>query len=167
MTTAESYKRALSFILAREGGWYDGSNPRDPNPTMKGVIQKTYDAYRAKHGLPRQSVRLISPGELDEIYHEEYWRLVGADQLTDPKLALVAFDCAVNQGVGAARELLKVTEDVSIYLHCREALYRYVALRWPAKRPNLNGWLNRLVECAAETGALYGRGRGGGGRASH
>ena len=48
---------------------------------MKGVTQRVYDAYRASHGLPTQTVANISDAEVSDIYRSEYWAPVCCDQL--------------------------------------------------------------------------------------
>jgi lysozyme family protein len=95
-----NYPRALANTLVGEGGW--SNHPSDPGgPTMRGVIQRTYDAYRDRKVLARQSVRLIGESELQEIYWSGYAGPIrfeawpkGADQ--------IAFDIAVNSGPGRA-----------------------------------------------------------------
>jgi lysozyme family protein len=94
----DNYPRALANTLVEEGGW--SNHPSDPGgPTMRGVIQRTYDAYRDRTALARRSVRHIGETELKEIYWSGYAKPIrfgewpkGPDQ--------IAFDIAVNSGPG-------------------------------------------------------------------
>lgn len=90
------FERSLAKALVHEGGW--SNHPDDPGgATMKGVIQRNYDAYRRDKGLPTRSVRLIETHELREIYRKRYWDMIKGDQLP-PGVSYVVFDGAVNSG---------------------------------------------------------------------
>jgi lysozyme family protein len=94
----ENYARSLANTLVEEGGY--SNHPNDPGgPTMRGVIQRTYDGYRRGKGLSTQDVRNISETELQDIYWTGYAKRIqfekwpkGPDQ--------IAFDIAVNSGPG-------------------------------------------------------------------
>jgi len=103
----EKFRACLAETLKWEGGW--SNHPADPGgPTMKGVIQRVYDAWREKNGKPRRSVRYIDDDEVEAIYRENYWSIVRGDELP-PGLDLAVFDFAVNSGPArAARYLQKV-----------------------------------------------------------
>lgn len=167
------FTEAMNLTLGTEGGWYDGSDPRDPNPTMWGITQKTYDAYRSSIGQPSQSVRQVKTDERDAIYRK-YWDGV-CENL--PRLAaLTVFDMSINAGPAAARKVVqralnlpddgvygpvtrtaisRLTQygvlngqvDVFILriLLERVAFYRDLA-RKPNLRPNLNSWIARVAD---------------------
>jgi lysozyme family protein len=101
-------ERALGFTLREdiEGGWYDGSGSHDPNPTMRGVTQRTYDAWRTDRGLPTRSVRDIAAEEVRTIAAERYWLPAGCSRLP-PDLAVAHFDAAYNMGPTAAIKVLQ------------------------------------------------------------
>lgn len=91
-----NFEIALKKVLVHEGGWSD--HPRDPGgATNRGVIQRTYDAYRRNKGLPTRSVRFLETAELNEIYRRQYWDVVKGD-LLPPGIDYVLFDGAVNSG---------------------------------------------------------------------
>jgi lysozyme family protein len=93
---ALNYPNALKHVLVHEGGYVN--HPRDPGgETNKGVTIAVYRAYRARKGLPAQSVRHISDAELNEIYKLQYWNRVRGDQLP-AGVDYVVFDGAVNSG---------------------------------------------------------------------
>lgn len=102
---ASSFATALSRVLSYEGGY--SNHPDDPGgPTMKGIIQREYDAYRARKGLPKQSVKLLSDDELHEIYRASYWDACRCDELP-PGVDFVVFDGAVNSGVSQSGKWLQ------------------------------------------------------------
>ncbi|MFG1464229.1 glycosyl hydrolase 108 family protein [Xanthobacter sp. DSM 24535] len=93
---ASSFDAALARVLVHEGGYSD--HPADPGgPTMKGIIQRVYDAYRASGGASPRPVRLIEQHELITIYRRQYWDAVRADELP-AGIDYVVFDGAVNSG---------------------------------------------------------------------
>lgn len=108
-----NFERSLNETLKWEGGW--SNHPKDPGgPTMRGVIQRVYDAWRKRNGLPRRSVRHIEEHELQAIYRENYWQLVRGDELP-PGVDLCVFDYGVNSGpsrsVSHLQEVLGVKID--------------------------------------------------------
>jgi lysozyme family protein len=149
--------RALAFTLRWEGGYVN--DPADPGgATNKGVIQRTYDTYRKRKGLPLRPVLSISDQEVQDIYKSMYWDAIDGDQKSWP-LNTVMFDTAVNMGPGRARafealarehldqdpqndalELARMVVDLRVN--------RYYALvkAKPQMLKFLRGWLNRVRE---------------------
>ena len=101
-----NYVKSLAFTLRFEGGW--SNHPQDPGgATMKGVIQRVYDGYRQRRGLPKQSVRYIEERELQEIYRKQYWDAVKGD-LLPAGVDLAVFDFGVNSGPVRAIKYLQI-----------------------------------------------------------
>lgn len=101
----DHFPEALAFVLKNEGGYYPGNEARDPNPTNRGVTQKTYDAYRDSVNLPRRAVRLIDEDEVVHIY-ERYWKDAHCESLPR-KTAITVFDHAINAGPKEAIKCLQ------------------------------------------------------------
>ncbi|WP_029354088.1 glycoside hydrolase family 108 protein [Bosea sp. 117] len=102
---ASSFDAALARVLVHEGGWSD--HPKDPGgTTMKGVTQRTYDAWRRRQGLATRSVRRIASAEVEAIYRAQYWDAVRADALP-AGLDYCVFDAAVNSGPAQAAKWLQ------------------------------------------------------------
>jgi len=159
------FAEVLERTLEHEGGWYDGTKPHDPNPTMKGVTQRTYNGYRDRRRLPQRSVREIETHELEAIYRT-YWDAVKADKL-GPLTAGQVFDHAVNAGPHRAIQVLQravgvnpdgvigprtmeavrgVPDTVAALLVGYERLQHYCDLaRSPKHRPSLLAWTQRTV----------------------
>jgi lysozyme family protein len=138
------FGRALPIVLRFEGGWYDGSLPGDPNPTMQGITQRTYDRYRADKDRPLRTVREIERHELMDLYERRYWEPCGGDRLEWP-LCAVVFDTAVNMGVSRSRAFLAQSPHVTPYLDLRTTFYRNLVRRNPKMAVFLKGWLRRVA----------------------
>jgi lysozyme family protein len=92
----EAWRAALKVELRFEGGKDD--DPIDPGGrTNQGVIQRVYSSWRKKKGLPPRDVFLMEDSERDEIYYQNYGRLVRFDELP-PGINLVVLDGGVNSG---------------------------------------------------------------------
>ena len=107
------FETCLAETLKWEGGW--SNHPQDTGgATMRGVIQRVYDAWRKRNNLPRRSVRAIEEAELQAIYRENYWALVRGDELPEG-LDLCVFDYGVNSGPSRAvshlQEILNIKVD--------------------------------------------------------
>jgi lysozyme family protein len=93
----KSLDDALQMLLRHEGGW--SNHPADKGgATFNGVTQGTYDQWRAKKKLVKQSVRKASAEEIRNLYKEQYWDAARCDRLPWP-ISYLCFDAAVNSGV--------------------------------------------------------------------
>jgi lysozyme family protein len=108
----DNFAPSLALVLAHEGGRVD--DPRDPGGrTNRGVIQRVYDDWRGKHGLPLRDVWDIDPPEVEAIYRQNYWYPVRGDQLP-PGIDYATFDFAVNSGVVRAARTLQRAAGVTV-----------------------------------------------------
>jgi len=168
---AASFSRALALVLIDEGGLDD--DPHDHGGrTAHGIIQREYDGFRARHGLPRQDVWKITPAEYTEIYHDRYW-MPWCDRLP-AGMDYAFFDACVNTGPAQAARTLqralkiradgnmgdvtlgrvaaRADDDIEALIHVfcdqRRAFYRALA-QFPRYG---RGWLARVdhVERAAK-----------------
>jgi lysozyme family protein len=164
------FSDCLDLVLGFEGGFSD--DPADPGgATCMGIEQPEYNAYRAAHELPAQSVANISKAEAGDIYLGKYWNPVHAGYLDQP-MDVVMFDACVNNGFGAAMEWLQTAlgipvtrefdDDTSQVYHLyvarhgaaqlaeavlAERVARYHALGDSGTLSKfLRGWLNRVAE---------------------
>lgn len=111
--TAANFDQCTTWVLVHEGGYVN--HPKDPGgATNKGVIQRTYDGFRDRMGLPRRSVKEITDAEVWQIYKEQYWDRVFGDALP-AGLDYAMYDFAINSGVAKAvkflQSLLGVSQD--------------------------------------------------------
>jgi lysozyme family protein len=104
MATSD-FDRALAWVLKAEGGYNDGTGKGDPNPTMCGITQKTYDRYRGtcNPSKPKRPVRDIGMEEIASIYRILYWTKGKCDRLAQKSeiIACIHFDTCVNHGVAS------------------------------------------------------------------
>jgi lysozyme family protein len=154
-----SFESALAIVLRNEGGFSD--NPADPGGrTMKGITQRSYDAWLVKQGkVESQDVKDISDTEVAYIYRTEYWNRARCDSLREP-LATFHFDASVNHGPNVAVGFLSESKgNPDMYLKCREDFYRRLVVKHPSMGCFLIGWLKRveklrrLLPRPASTGA--------------
>jgi lysozyme family protein len=162
--TGNYFEEALQFTLRWEGGYVNHPNDYG-GATNKGIIQRVYDDYRRRQGLPLRSVRFITDAEVRDIYENDYWKPSQSNLMVRP-LAIAHFDTAVNFGVRGSvlflQESLGVTADGIFGPNTRAALqrantqstalryvdrrieYRYIRVSQdPSQRVFLQGWLNR------------------------
>jgi len=170
--TAPIFERALAHVLAMEGGFSD--DRYDPGgPTNLGITLAVFAAWRgAAVGADNRDALIRDLKALDvaavrPIYRSRYWDPAGCDALA-PSLALMHFDAAVNQGVGAANRILQEavragvdgeigpeTRAAVAAMPLLEALDRYAAIRERRYRalPHFwrfgRGWLRRVAETRA------------------
>lgn len=153
---------AMIFTLKEEGKF----TIDDGGPTMCGVTQHVYDAYRMRNHESTRSVALIAQDEVQDIMHAEYWVPAHCDAMPT-RLAICQFDWAYNHGVSGAiitlQGCLGVVADgvfgpvtiaaiksagidlVAKFLDARRTWYRNAAAENPAKYAQyLDGWLKRV-----------------------
>lgn len=91
-----SFEKAIRFVLIHEGGYVD--DPDDPGgETNFGISKRAH---------PREDIKNMTKERAAAIYRSDYWDRCHCDALP-PSLAMVTFDAAVNQGVGAAVRMLQ------------------------------------------------------------
>ena len=139
----ELFKKALNFVLKWEGGYVN--NPNDKGgATNKGITQSTYNSWLISKELQRKDVKFISQKEVEDIYYKNYWLKAGCQKMSKI-FAVLAFDTAVNMGVGRVQEFLKAAQwkDPEKFIKAREEKYREFA-KYGNQKIFLRGWLNRL-----------------------
>ena len=139
----EIFNQALHFVLNQEGGFVNDPDDKG-GATNKGITQKTYDSYRKARKQALQTVKNITDAEVSDIYYKNYWLKAGCDKMT-PVFAVIAFDTAVNMGVGRIKEFMKTAEykDTDKFLLARIGKYVEFAKKGNQKK-FLLGWLNRV-----------------------
>ena len=162
------FRQLLEVVLAFEGGKVEDAD--DYGRTAYGIRQKSYDSWRAEHGLPPQDVWSISPAEVEKIYFEKYFQPTASGRLAMP-LALVHFDGGVHVGIRQQTAFLArgikaecgydgggVLDDALIkaagrcspiqlarrLIDQRRAFYALLIERNPAKEKYRKGWNARL-----------------------
>ena len=104
-----NFDAAMAFVQRWEGGWVD--DPHDPGGVTKwGITIRTLLAKMLDLNndgvIDRRDIRDMTPEQARDIYKRDYWIAAACPRLPPP-LALIVFDCAVNQGVGRASRILQ------------------------------------------------------------
>jgi lysozyme family protein len=122
------------WLMEWEGTVYE-NDPDDPGGATKyGIDQRSH---------PTVNIRNLTEDGAMAIYWRDYWLKAGCDKLDSP-YAEVMFNCAVNMGVGRAKEFdLVAKDDPKTFLALQEAKYRSIAANNPVMQKYLKGWLNR------------------------
>lgn len=111
------FEAALAHVLEMEGGWTD--DPADPGgPTNLGLTLADLAAWRAvpvdaARAALLDELRRLDVAAVRPIYRKRYWDACRADALP-PGLALMHFDCAVNQGLARAARFLQGAVGASV-----------------------------------------------------
>jgi lysozyme family protein len=91
-----TFNECFDFIKDFEGGYVN--DPQDPGgETNFGISKRAY---------PNLNIKTLTLDRAKQIYYSDYWVASKADKLP-PELRLMHFDCAVNQGIGAANKILQ------------------------------------------------------------
>ncbi len=116
----------------------------------------------AKYGInsaanPDVDVANLTREQAAEIYKKRYYEPMKIDELP-ADMRLVAYDAAVNHGVGKAKELVKEANgDVRLLLSLRSKEYERLAKENPEKYgQNLKGWINRLGALEGQVDVMRG-----------
>ena len=92
----DKLERCLGTVLAAEGG--QSNHPVDPGGlTNYGISQRAY---------PTLDIAALTIDDAKALYRRDYWQPLHGDSLP-PGLDLLMLDCAVNQGVVTAIQLLQ------------------------------------------------------------
>lgn len=102
-----AFEQAFARIIGNEGGFT--ANPLDPgnwtgNKPGEGECRGTKFGISAR-SYPDRDIANLTQQDAYAIYRRDYWDRIEADTMP-PALALLAFDAAVNNGVGRARQWL-------------------------------------------------------------
>lgn len=148
-----AFEAAFQKTLGYEGGYVE--NDAGKGPSNFGINKAANPDIDVK-GLTKEKAR--------ELYKKRYWDAIGGDALAakNPALATVAFDTAVNMGVGKANQLVTEAKgDPSTLLGLRQQHYDSLVKKDPEKfAPYAKGWKERVADLAtsvipsAEAGTL-------------
>jgi len=128
-----SFAIDMTFIFKWEGGYVNDAV--DPGgETNFGISKRAYPNVDIKN-LTRQAAQ--------DIYKRDYWDAIQGDTL-DPSLACAALNCAVNMGVGRAKQFLAQTKDWVQFVSLCKNYYLNLIKQKPAMAKYQAGWLNRL-----------------------
>ena len=139
-----TFESVIDGLIRREGGYVNSKN--DPGGETRWGISKRY--------YPHLDIKNLTVEQAKAIYRKDYWGKLGADKLP-AHMREIAFDAAVNQGVGATKNMLaEAGNDVGRLIDLR--LQRYKATvdndKTGRQKHNYKGWLNRMGEFQVQLG---------------
>lgn len=117
MNYSTAFNNAINWLLNDnvEGAYSD--DPNDPGNWTGGEKGKG-ELKGTKYGVsaatyPQLDIKSLTRDQAAQIYWRDFWVTIKGDQLP-PRVALVVFDSAVNQGPGVAAKLLQQDLDVEM-----------------------------------------------------
>lgn len=123
------FPQAFAIIIGEEGGY--SNDPADPGGETKyGISKREY---------PNLDIAQLTLEQAQDIYQRDYWSPLNCDS-HGWEMALVLFDCGVNQGVSAAKGLLPIVASAG-ELQAERAL-RYARAETFGRFGR--GWMRRL-----------------------
>ena len=142
--TKENFEKALEFLFPSEGGYVNNKKDRG-GPTNMGITQTTLNSYRKRKGLAYKDVKNITRDEAKAIYYDDYWKVSGADKISDPNMAVAMFDTAVLHGPETAKIFYNQSNgDLNKFLEIRQKSYDKIVANDPEQKIFYNGWNNRV-----------------------
>lgn len=140
------FGKAVNRTLGFEGGYTVDNG----GPTNFGISQRAN---------PDVDVKNLTRDQAVQLYKSRYWDAIGGDQLAaqNPALASIAFDTAVNAGVGTAKSLLAQSGgDPTKLLNLRSQHNAGLIARDPEQYQRYQaGWDNRLASLRQDLGSQY------------
>jgi lysozyme family protein len=132
----------IDYVINKHEGGYV-ANDAGKGPTKYGINGKA-------NGLTDKQVENLTLDQARDIYRKNYWDKIDADNL-DPSIRAMAFDTAVNQGVGVAQKLIKESGgDVAKFAQLRKEEYAALVKKNPEKYGQYEkGWMNRVDDFVA------------------
>lgn len=139
--------KAINEIMRLEGGYV--ADDAGKGPTLYGINSEANpEEYKDIKALYDAGKSAKAQEKARETYKKKYWDAIDADSLP-PELRLVAFDAAVNQGQGAAKEMIRQADgDAGKFAQIRKSRYIQLASADPSKAQFLDAWLSRTDETA-------------------
>lgn len=132
----------IDYVINKHEGGYVADDA-GKGPTKYGINGQA-------NGLSPKQVENLTLDQARDIYRKNYWNKIDADNL-DPSIRAMAFDTAVNQGVGVAQKLIKESGgDVTKFAQLRKEEYAALVKKNPEKYGQYEkGWMNRVDDFEA------------------
>lgn len=128
------FEEAVGKVLKLEGGYANDPDDRG-GETKYGISKRAH---------PDVDIPTLTVEAAKSIYKNKYWDAIDAGSLPEP-LREVAFDAAVNQGVGWTKEALKeAAGDAKAFIDIRARRYADIVTNDPDQKKFARGWEKRL-----------------------
>lgn len=132
----------IDYVINKHEGGYVADDA-GKGPTKYGINGQA-------NGLSPKQVENLTLDQAREIYRKNYWNKIDGDNL-DPSIRAMAFDTAVNQGVGVANKLIEQSGgDITKFAQLRREEYAALVRKNPEKYGKYEkGWMNRVDDFEA------------------
>ena len=143
-TGAGSFERAMTFVLAHEGGYcHDGGWESN-----YGLCSKWY---------PKLNMKTLTQEKAIAIYKNDYWYYMGCVSQPDSDFALLIFDTAVLFGQPTANIMLKKCYfDINTFMYFRIEEIASIIKQYPDKIKYLATWMKRTNDLQKLMGGCNG-----------
>lgn len=146
------FEIAVNHILKHEGEFTRAST--DPGNWTGGSVGSG-SLVGTKYGIsakayPQLDIPNLTVAQAVAIYRRDYWTPMGCDYMT-PSMALVVFDCAVNQGRGRAGDFLARSRSYGEFMAYRMQHYLSLRTLWPVYG---RGWMIRFQDTLQMAAAM-------------
>jgi len=133
-----TFEQCVAIIFEHEGDY--SNDPKDRGgETRYGISKRAY---------PNLDIKNLTRAEAKKIYRIDYWDAIDADDLPE-HLRLMAFDCAVNQGVSACKMILKNVLPNPDKVQSLHSFVDFRLVRY-ARNPAFDrfglGWTRRIID---------------------
>ena len=152
------FENAIEKTLVNEGGYINDVNDKG-GETKFGISKRAY---------PNEDIKNLTTDKAKEIYKNDYWDKLRADEIDSQSVASDLFDTAVNMGVRTASKLIQscvgsypdgfigaksleainATNEELLLLRfklAKIARYAYITKKRPTNKKYLLGWINRTL----------------------
>lgn len=136
-SVVDPFVAAVNEVLGEEAGYVN--NPADPGGETKWGI--------SKRAFPSVDIVNLTREQASALYRTNYWNPL-LQYTLDPQFRLVAFECAVNQGLARCRSLIEVSKGQLSWFMAERAL-SYASDK--AFVTFGRGWLRRLFKEVTST----------------
>lgn len=147
-----SFQQAFQIVLASEGGFSNHKADRG-GATIYGIASRSNP--REYQQIMDQLSRGDTAGAMQTTmmtYKTKYWDAIPGIETMSPSARLVAFDAAVNHGVGFTRTMISRTNgDTDAMIAYRSQKYAAIIQNDPSQAVFERGWGNRLAKLDALT----------------
>lgn len=97
-----NFEQAYNKLKEPEGGYTDGTDQVNDEPTNMGIKQSTLDRYANKHPEKKfpTDVKYLTAAQAKEIYKNEYWDNTRIPEIKNDRIRDAVFDMNVMGGAG-------------------------------------------------------------------
>lgn len=111
MESDEKFNMAYDKLVRVEGGYTNGKNQVDDEPTNMGIKQSTLEKYLRNNPTKHfpSDVRDLTASQVKEIYKNQYWDNTNIGKINNDRIRNAVFDMGVMSGPVISTKTLQQT----------------------------------------------------------